>query len=208
MLAKDQEDPAFSHMRALFDKPPLIKGENIEHYWRLWAAFEDDIKPKNWRQWMMVNDLTVKYWEQLRLRRYSPALIEGACIEALEILLRPFIRSTAEMKDVTRPTTEKKVVTRPTPEMNDVTSDIARFFYVGIGNTKKKAIMFVAECGITLDQIFALAMQMRGSGLLILDRMDGNRENACRALRKEIERRAAASESPPDHNPDDENQEP
>ena len=50
-------------------------------------------------------------------------------------------------------------------------------------------------------------MQMRGSGLLMLDRMDGNRENACRALRKEIERRSAASENPPDRKRVDENQE-
>jgi hypothetical protein len=89
--------------------------------------------------------------------------------------------------------------------MKDATSDIARFFYVGIGNAKRRAILFVAECGITTDQIFAQAMQMRGAGLLMIDRMDSNRENACRALRKEIERRAAVSENLPDCKPDNEN---
>jgi hypothetical protein len=44
---------------------------------------------------------------------------------------------------------------------------------------------------------------MRGGGLLMLDRMDSNRQNACRVLRKEIEHRAAASENPSDCNPRD-----
>jgi hypothetical protein len=79
-------------------------------------------------------------------------------------------------------------------QMKNASSDIARFFYVGIGDTRHRAIVYVAECGITLDQIFAQAMQMRGAGLLMFDRMDVNRENACRALRKEMERRAAANE--------------
>jgi hypothetical protein len=186
-LAKKQQDLAISPIRALFGEPPLIKGENPEDYWRLWDAFADDIKPRNWREWMMVNDLAHKYWEQLRLRRYSPALIQSACIEALEYLLRPFLRPTTD------------------PDMKYATSDIARFFYVGIGNAKPRAIAYVAECGITTDQIFAQALQMRGAGMLMIDRMDTNRENACRALRKEIERRAAVSEDLPDCNPDDEN---
>jgi hypothetical protein len=50
-------------------------------------------------------------------------------------------------------------------------------------------------------------MQMRWSGLLMLDRMDGDRENACRALRKEIERRSAASENSAGRKPVDENTE-
>jgi hypothetical protein len=200
MLAKDQESQAISQMRVLFGKPPLIKGESEEDYWKFWDAFVEDIKPKRWPDWIVANDLAHKYWEQLRLRRYSPALIEGACIEALEVLLRPFLRQAAEAKGAS---TDKKAASSD----NEVSSDIARFYYVGLGGAKQRAILYVAECGITTDQIFALAMQMRGSGLLMLDRMDGNRENACRALRKEIERRSAASENPPDRKPVDENQE-
>src|SRR5664280_340023 len=175
MLAKDQETQIISQMRVLFGKPPLIKGESEEDYWKLWEAFVEDIKPKRWPDWIVVNDLAHKYWEQLRLRRYSTALIEGACIEALEVLLRAFLKQAAEAKGASID--------------NEISKDIARFYYVGLDGAKQRAYLYVAECGITADQIFALAMQMRGSGLLMLDRMDGNRENACRALRKEIERR-------------------
>jgi hypothetical protein len=187
MLAKDQETQVISQMRVLFGKPPLIKGESEEDYWKLWEAFVEDIKPKRWPDWIVVNDLAHKYWEQLRLRRYSPALIEGACVEALASLLRPFFENTSANQDIP--------------------PGIARNYYAGDTKAKKEAVRSLEKYGITLDQIFALAMQMRGSGLLMLDRMDGNRENACRALRKEIERRSAASENPPDRKPVDENQE-
>jgi hypothetical protein len=81
--------------------------------------------------------------------------------------------------------------------MKDAPNDIARFYYVGLAGAKKRAMLYVEECGITNDQIFALAMQMRGAGLLLIDRMDNNRENPSRILRKEIERRAAVNDNSP-----------
>jgi hypothetical protein len=95
MLAKTREALATSPMRDMFGKPPLIKGENAEDYWRLWDAFAADHNPKTLSEFIVVNDLAHKYWEQLRLRRYSPALIESSCIEALEYLIRPFIQASA-----------------------------------------------------------------------------------------------------------------
>jgi hypothetical protein len=174
MLVIDRETLAIDKIRALFGEPPLIKGESEQLYWRLWKAFEDDIKPKSLPEWIAVNDLVHKYWEQLRLRRYSPAFIESACIEVLEVLLRPYVGAI--------------------PEMEHATSDIARFYYVGLNGAKHRAVEFVTECGITPDQILACAMQKCGPGLLIFDRMDTNRDIASRVLRKELERRAATGE--------------
>ena len=175
MLDRKQKTQATNPLYDLFGKPPLIKGEDEAHYFSLRDAFEEDIKPKTFSERMKVNDLTNKYWERLRLQRFSASLIEGACIEALASLLRPFVKDA--------------------PDMKDVPSDIARFYYVGLGGAKQRATLYVKECGITNDQIFALAMQMRGAGLLMIDRMDNNRENACRILRKEIERRAAVNDN-------------
>jgi hypothetical protein len=183
MLADKQEVLAVDQMRILFGAAPILKGEDEEHYWSLCAAFAADLNPKTWPDWITVYDLAHKYWEQLRLRRYSPALIEGACIEALASLLRPFFENTMANEDVP--------------------AGIARNYYAGNAQAKKEAVRSVTEYGITTNQIFALAMQMRGVGLLMLDRMDSNRQNVCRVLRKEIERRGAASENPPDCNPRD-----
>lgn len=174
-LDRNLKTQTTNHLYDLFGKPPLIKGEDEAHYLSLRDAFEEDIKPKTFLERMKVNDLTNKYWERLRLLRFSAALIEGAGIEALASLLRPFVSQT--------------------PDMKDVPLDIARFYYVGLGGAKKRAALYVAECGITNDQILALAVQMRGAGLLMIDRMDKSRENAGRILRKEIERRAAINDN-------------
>jgi hypothetical protein len=186
VLAK-KEVSVGNRVSRLFGPPPLIRGEKEADYWRLWDAFAADLNPKSWSEYVVVNDLAYKYWEQLRLRRYSQALTEGACIEALEFLLRPFLIETED------------------PDMKNASSKIARFYYVGINGAKLRAKAFVAECGITPDQIYAQAMQMRGPGLLMFDRMDTTRENACRALRKEMQRRAASSESDPANSSDQEN---
>jgi hypothetical protein len=116
MLVKKYEALSKNSMRDLFGKPPLLKDENPEDYWRLWDAFAADLNPKTWPEFIAVNDLAHKYWEQLRLRRYSSALIDGGCIEALEYLLRPFLGASED------------------PQMKNASSDIARFFYVGIGH--------------------------------------------------------------------------
>ena len=139
MLAKDQESPVISQMRVLFGKPPLIKSESEEDYWELWEAFVEDIKPKRWPDWIIVNDLAHKYWEQLRLRRYSPALIEGACVEALASLLRPFFDNTTANQDVP--------------------PGIARNYYAGDTNAKKVAVRLLEKYGITLDQRPLLAAE-------------------------------------------------
>jgi hypothetical protein len=39
--------------------------------------------------WLEVNDLAIKHWEQNRLRRCNSALVDGALIAALKNLLRP-----------------------------------------------------------------------------------------------------------------------
>jgi len=173
MLDIKPKTPATNRFYDLFGKPPLIKGEDEASYLRLRDAVEEEIKPKTFFAYMEVNDLTNKCWEQLRLQRFSPALIESACIEALAILLRPFVKEA--------------------PDFKDAHEDIARFYYVGLKGAKGRAILYVMQCGITDDQIFALAMQLRGPGLLLIDRMVSNREVVCRILRKEIERRAATA---------------
>ena len=94
--------------------------------------------------------------------------VEGACAEALIILLEPhFDRGSG---------------------LTETCTQIARSYYAGDAESKKEAVNAVRNCGINEDQIFALAMQMRGSGLSILDRMDNHRQNVIRGIRKEMER--------------------
>jgi hypothetical protein len=149
----------------LFGEPALLKGENKDQYMRLLAAVEADLKPETSFDWMMVYDQTNKYSEELRLRRISTSLIEGAKAEALEILLRPHC---VDMFDI-----------------SDRSPSIARNYFSGDANAKKEAIKTVAYYGITPEQIEAKAMQVVIGALHVIDRMSSNRETSRRILRKE-----------------------
>src|SRR5258708_25473832 len=120
MSLNEREILTNKNMRDLVGAPPLIKGEDEEHYWNLWYAFEEDIKPKRLPEWIMLYDLVCKYWERLRLRRFSPALIEGACAEALTGLLQPYLNYVDS-------------------------SDVARNYYADDAEAKKEAIRSVEK---------------------------------------------------------------
>jgi hypothetical protein len=151
----------------LFGEPALLKGENKEHYQSLLAAVEADLKPKTSFDWMMVYDHTNKYWEELRFRHSSAALIEGAKPEALEILLRLFCGDKFDT--------------------DDRAPGVARDYFGGNANAKKEAALSVAYYGITPEQIEAKAIQVVIGPLHLIDRMSGNRETSRRILRKEHE---------------------
>ena len=161
----------------LFGKPSLIKGEDEDRYLRLRAAVEAEIKPKTVFDWMMVNDQTDKYWEELRYKRGSAALIDTAHVEALASLLRPIFAQ----------------------KMTLITADKAAVnFYSADPKAKKEVTAVMKKYGITEAMVQAKAMQIIGGTLQLFDRMIINRESSRRILRKENERRlSVADNSPP-----------
>ena len=75
----------------LFGEPPLMKGEDKDRYFRLLAAVKHQIQPQDFFDEVRVHELTDKIWEQQRCKHSVAALVEGAYVEALSNLLRPFI---------------------------------------------------------------------------------------------------------------------
>jgi hypothetical protein len=175
MSAEEDLERTTEQMKALFGPPPLVRGESEEQYWKWWEAFVEEYKPKTLSAWVEVNDLANKQWEQGRLRRCNPALIEAALPKALLNLLRPF-----EGKGVS------------------IATATAHKYYAGNVKEIREARKKVTNCGISDDQILAEAMQMRSSGLIALDRMDNYRSRARRSLLKDIERRSEARRGQPD----------
>ena len=175
MSANNEVERTAEQMKALFGAPPLVRGESEEQYGKWWEAFVEEHKPKSLSAWVQVNDLANKQWEQNRLQRCSPALIEAVLPKALLKLLGPF-----EGKGVA------------------IAYATAHKYYAGNAKEMREAREKVTNCGITDDQILAEAMQMCSSGLIALDRMDNYRANTKRSLLKDIERRSEARKDPPD----------
>jgi hypothetical protein len=173
MSANDDLERTADQIKALLGAPPLMRGESEEDYWKWWLAFAEEHEPKRLSDWLEVNELAQRHWEQRRLRRYGPALVEGALVEALTDLLRPL-------------------------HIGGIPLKVAHDYFGNDAKAKQRARETVTTYGITEEQIVAEAMQKRGSALLVLDRMDNHRANASRLLRKEIDRRSESRRIPPD----------
>jgi hypothetical protein len=160
----------------LFGKPAFIKGEVEDRYWRLHAAVEADIKPKGIFDRIMIRELTDKYWEELRYKRGSAALIDSAHVEALASLLSPIYQHKMTL------TTAAKAAVN---------------FYGADPKAKKEVTTVMTQYGITEAMIQAKAIQIIGGTLQLLDRMINNRELSRRILRKENERRLSVVDNVP-----------
>ena len=173
MPIDEDQDQAMTteQIKDLLGPPRLVRGENEEAYWKWWSAFVQEHKPKSLSDWLEVNDLANKHWEQGRLRRCNSAILDGVRVSALQKLLTPFQRI----------------------DLNPVR--VAQDYYAGDNKEGRTARAKALECGITDDHILAEAMEMRRDALLLLDRMDSHRSNSRRLLLKDLDRRANARSS-------------
>jgi hypothetical protein len=176
MLSNADEELTVDQVRALLGPPPLMLGESEEEYWKWWMAIVEPGKPKSFRAWLEVDELAYKEWEQRGLRRYRPALVKKAWISALQSLLDPI--------------------------HDGVSAAVAEAYFGNDAKKQKAARETVRKYGITEEQIVAEGLAKRGDEMLILDRMDSNRANASRHLRKAIDRRAETDKIPPEQTRD------
>jgi len=183
--------PSFENQTAASDlikdalgPPPLIKGESADEYRKLWLLFTAAYTPEALNDWLEVDGLVRKHWEQKRLRRSNAALIDATMTNALKNLLQPFQAAKVTM-----------------PGISDLSSidanpaKIAHEYYSSNDETRRKARERVGSWGITDDQIVAEAMQLRAKELILFDRMDNYRTSAKRAHQKELDRRLEARQT-------------
>jgi hypothetical protein len=160
-----QEEIDLEQIKALIGPAPLMIGESEQDYWQWCSVLLESHKPKTKADALEVYELAHKQWEQKRLRNCSPALVKGALVRGL----------AAQLAWI--------------PGLSDP-DEIAKSYFDGSSAGHEEARGIVTKYGITKDQIVAEAMQKRGEGLLLFDRMESHRADACRSLRKEIDRRS------------------
>ena len=178
MFTNANQQLTVDQVKALLGPPPLMPGESEEQYWKWWTAVVEPDKPKGFLAWLVANELAHKEWEQRRLRRYRPALVNRSLIPALRSILLGFFHGPSEALK------------------------IAKDYFGNDAEEQRNAREILALYGITDEQIAAVATVIRGKEMLILDRMDSNRANASRHLRKAIDRRAETPGIPPEQTGD------
>src|SRR5271169_4159451 len=99
MSANNPKDSPTDQMSDLLGPPPLIRGEDHARYLRLQAAVEHQIQPKTIFDMIYVRELTDKLWQQQLCKQSAASLVEGAYIEALASVLRPFCPPTFSLDE-------------------------------------------------------------------------------------------------------------
>ena len=165
----------------LLGKPRLMPGENEEAYQKLWDAFVKEHQPETLDEWLDVDQLAMKQWEQGRLRRCSTALIESTMVQALQSLLQK-LYNIASNTPKSMPALDK---------IENVPGRLAREYYFGNSEEQKRATGKVRACGINEEHILAEALQMRAAESMCFDRMDNHRTNSKRAIRKNLQSKPA-----------------
>jgi hypothetical protein len=152
----------------------LLEGEDREAYLALQSAVIEDRKPDGLMEWIGVNDLVNKLWEEQRYRRASTALIRSGTLKAIEYFLKDICLA-----------------------LFDEPSQMALKYFSTDPKERKEVTSLLAQHGITASEIQAKAAQLEGPGVLMFDRMVAARESGRRLLRKEAEHYARRQENDP-----------
>jgi hypothetical protein len=164
---------------SLFGQPPLLEGEDREAYLALRSAVVEDRKPDGLMEWIGVNDLVNKLWEEQRYRRASTALIRSGTLKAIEYFLKDICLALFDEPS------------QMVPEQ------MALKYFSTDPKERKEVTSLLAQHGITDSEIQAKAAQLEGPGVLMFDRMVAARESGRRLLRKEAEHYARRQENDP-----------
>ena len=180
MSASGNQNLSLEQIKKLLGAPPVIRGESEAAYWNWWDTFVAQHEPETLTDWLEVDQLAVKHWEQERLKRSNAALVDAAMCKALASLLAVY----ASNRVIDNPATDPMWFVNPFP--------IARDYYAGEDLEREIARQTVAAYGITDDQIIAKALELCGGAIVQFDRMDNFRANAKRTLLKELKQRSEA----------------
>src|SRR5712664_650510 len=153
-------------LAGLLGEPPILPGESENRYAALRAEVERTINPKNIFEQMRVQTLTDTMWEEMRYKRFGAKLIDGARVNALAVLLTPFMSFFRQHA-----------------------TSAARDYYSPNPTRSEPAAKLVARFGITLEMIHAKAASIEGTNLALFDRLIANRQTANRVLLNDHERR-------------------
>jgi hypothetical protein len=161
-------------LESLLGQPQLLEGEDREAYLALQSAVIEDRKPDRLMEWIGVNDLVIKLWEEQRYRRASTALIRSGTLKAIEYFLKDICLA-----------------------LFDEPSQMAMKYFSTDPKERREVTSLLAQHGITASEIQAKAAQLEGPGVLMFDRMVAARESGRRLLRKEAEHYARRQENDP-----------
>jgi hypothetical protein len=121
--------------------------------------------------WIAVNDLVTKLWEERVFRRASNALVRGGMLEALQHFLAEVIKGEEQLR-----------------RTNDGPAHRACKYFSDKPKERNEIRSLLAQYGITEAELYTKAAQQNSDALQMFERMIAARERGRRKLRKEDDR--------------------
>jgi hypothetical protein len=151
-------------------KAPLLPSENSADFESLYAALEEEIKPRGIIERLYLEDFANIVWEILRLRRCKSAIINRAFRSALRDLI---------LKALPQPERQNEWLnlmpfnSAPSPEQlerEDEAEELAEGWFVD-PKVKRQVMAMLQALGYGLDDVEASAFQKVSDEIVLLDRM-------------------------------------
>lgn len=165
------------HMTGLFVEPVLIEGEDPSLYWNMVSAMIDEHRPEALLDWIALNDLATKLWEERVFRRATTAIIRGGQRLAVQQFISEILPGEQRLKkiDDTADHRANRYFSENKKESEQTRSDLAKY-------------------GITEAELHARSAQNNSGAILMFEEMISSRERSRRKLQKEIRSRRPSQE--------------
>ena len=163
----------------------MLEGEDPNLYWGLLAAVIDERRPETASDWIAVNDLVTKPWEERLLKQASHALVRGGMIERLGNYLAEEEVEEPERGFLFVPGEEDKWRRKRAAAAKRWLED----YYKKSPKDRTPIAPLLAQFGLTESELYARVYAGNRDVLQMFERMIAARERGRRKLRREDERR-------------------
>jgi hypothetical protein len=169
--------------KGLFNDPPLLEGEDPDHYWALLAAMIKDRKPEKFAEWVVVHDTVDKLWEERQFKRASAGLMRSGMFNAAEQFLNHF---HADGKEPELKRTLLDVELLP-PPLTAAEKLAFKYFGKDLKEREEVASLF-ARYGVTPAALQAKAAELNSGPIQMFEAMRARRERERRRIRQDDEK--------------------
>jgi hypothetical protein len=163
-------------MIGLFVDPVLLEGEDPSLYWNMVSVMIDEHRPDTMLDWIALNDLATKLWEERVFRRATTAIIRGGQRLAVQQFMTEILPGERRLKQI------------------GDTADHRANSYFSENKESGEIRSELATYGITQAEVLARSAQNNIEAILMFEEMVSSRERRRRKLQNEIRRRRPSQE--------------
>ncbi|MDA9508714.1 hypothetical protein XI09_29575 [Bradyrhizobium sp. CCBAU 11386] len=164
----------------LFVEPVLLGGEDPGLFWNMVSAMIDEHRPETLLDWIALNDLVTKLWEERVFRRATNAIIRGGQRLAVQQFMSEILPGEHRVErlkkaDDTADHRASKYFSENKKEYEEIRSQLAKY-------------------GISEAELLARSAQNNSDAILMFEGIVSSRERSRRKLQNEIGRRRPSQE--------------